>query len=120
MLSVNYGKRGGFGPSLVASEHDEWRRHRRIAGPSFSESNNRLVWESSIETILGYFNKWNRDGKGSTVKVDDFTEITTQIAYMVFTAAGMLVRCDPQLSLTTFIFSRLWYGRGLGWGSEDA
>ena len=119
MLSVNYGKRGGFGPSLVSSEHDEWRRHRRIAGPSFSESNNRLVWESSIEVILGYFSKWNRDGRGRIVKVDNFTEVTTQIAFMVFTSAGMLVECAPLL-LTTFVFSRLWYERGLGRRSGDA
>ena len=91
MLNVQYGKRGGFGPNLVASEHDEWRKHRRIAGPSFSESNNRLVWESSVEVALGYFNKWTRDGKGRIIKVDNFTEVTTQMAYMVFTAAGISV-----------------------------
>jgi cytochrome P450 len=77
-----------YGPSIVLSEHDEWRKHRRIAAPSFSESNNVLVWESTIDIILGYFTKWNRDGKGSIVKVSDFTEVTTQIAYMVFSAAG--------------------------------
>ena len=101
MLQVKYGKRGGFGPNLVSSEHEEWRKHRRIAGPSFSEKNNRLVWESSIEVILGYFNKWNRDGKGRVVKVNNFTEVTTQIAFMVFTMAGMPVECAPPLSLTT-------------------
>ena len=106
MLNVKYGKRGGFGPNLIASEHEEWRKHRRIAGPSFSEKNIRLVWESSIEVILGYFNKWNRDGKGSIVKVDDFTEVTTQIAYMVFTMAGMPFECAPLLSLTTLLTFR--------------
>jgi len=82
-------KKAGYGPSIVNTESDEWRKHRRIAGPSFTESNNVLVWESTIEIILGYFIKWNRDGKGSTVKVSNFTEITTQIAYMVFSTAGM-------------------------------
>lgn len=82
------------------SEHDEWRKHRRIAGPSFSESNNRLVWESSIEVILGYFNKRNRDCKGGIIKVDNFTQVTAQIAFMVFTAAGMSVKCASRISLT--------------------
>jgi len=62
--------------------------HRRIAGPGFSESNNVLVWESTIEIIMGYFTKWNQDGKGSIVKVSDFMEVTTQIALMVFSTAG--------------------------------
>ena len=78
----------GYGPNLANSEHDEWRRHRRIAGPSFNESNNVLVWESSIEIILGYFIKWNRNGKGSTINVSNFLEVTTQVTFMVFATAG--------------------------------
>ena len=81
-------KEVAYGPSIFVTEHDEWRKHRRIAAPSFTESNNVLVWESTIDTILGYFIKWNRDGKGSVVKVSDFTEVTTRIAYMVFSTAG--------------------------------
>jgi len=77
----------GYGPSLANSEHDEWRKHRRIAGPSFTESNSVLVWEASIEIILGYFIKWNQDGKGSTVKLSDSRNVTTQIAFMVFATA---------------------------------
>lgn len=79
----------GYGPSLANSEHDEWRKHRRIAGPSFTESNNILVWESAIEVILGYFLKWNRDGHGGNIKVSNFMEVTTQIAFMVFAIAGV-------------------------------
>jgi cytochrome P450 len=78
-----------YGPSIIAAaNHGDWRKHRRIVAPSFSESNNVLVWESTIDTILGYFTKWNRDGKGSVVKVSDFMEVTTQITYMVFSTAG--------------------------------
>jgi hypothetical protein len=77
-----------YGPSIGIAGYDEWRKHRRIAGPSFTESNNVLVWESTIEIMLGYFTKWNRDGKGSIVRVSDFTEVTTQITYMVFSTAG--------------------------------
>jgi cytochrome P450 len=82
------GQDAAYGPSIAVAEKEEWRKHRRIAGPSFSESNNVLVWESTVEIILGYFTKWNRDGKGSTVRVPDFTEVTTQVAYMVFSTAG--------------------------------
>ena len=77
-----------YGPSIAATEHDEARKHRRITGPSFTESNNVLVWESAVEVVLGYFIKWNRDGKGSTIRVSDFADVTTQIAFMVFATAG--------------------------------
>jgi len=49
---------------IAMTEHDEWRMHRRIAGPSFTEGNNALVWESTMGIVLGYFIKWNRDGRG--------------------------------------------------------
>ena len=78
-----------YGPNIFTTEHDEWRKHRRIAGPSFTERNTALVWESTIEATLGYFVRWNRDGKGSIVKVSDFMEVATQIALMVFSTAGM-------------------------------
>ena len=87
--SITDSQETGYGPNIVASEHNEWRKHRRIAGPSFTESNDVLVWESTIEIILGYFAKWTRDGKGSIVTVSDFTEVTTQIAFMVFSTAGV-------------------------------
>ena len=77
-----------YGPSLGMTGNDEWRKHKRIAGPSFTENNNALVWESTTEIIFGYFLKWNRDGKGSIVRVADFMEVTTQIAFMVFSTAG--------------------------------
>ena len=77
-----------YGPNLLMSEHDEWRKHRRIAMPSFTETNNALVWESTIEITLGYFIKWNQDGKGGIAKVSNFMEVTIQIAYMVFSTAG--------------------------------
>ena len=77
-----------YGPSIAISEHNDWRKHRRIAGPSFSEGNNALVWESTMKIVLGYFIKWNRDGKGDIVKVSDFTEVSRQIAFMVFSTAG--------------------------------
>jgi cytochrome P450 len=86
---VKAAQKVGYGPNLVTSEHEVWRKHRRIAAPSFTEGNNGLVWESTIEIILGYFIKWNRDGKGRTVKVPNLTEVTTQIAFMVFSTAGM-------------------------------
>jgi len=86
--NIKAGQEAAYGPSIGITEDDEWRKHRRIAGPSFTESNNALVWESTVELTLGYFIKWNRDGKGSIVKVSDFVEVATQLVFMVFSTAG--------------------------------
>ena len=107
-----------YGPNILTAGHNEWRKHRRIAGPTFTEGNNALVWESTIEIILGYFLKWNRDGKGNIVKVSDFMEVTTQIAFMVFSTAGMLATYPLGMNWTTDSDFRLRYQCGLGLGQE--
>lgn len=81
-------QQAAHGPSVSLCEEAEWRKHRRVAGPSFNEKNNALVWESTIAIVLGYFTKWNRDGKGSIVRVSDFTEVTKEISFMVLMTAG--------------------------------
>jgi hypothetical protein len=77
-----------FGPNILGSEGAEWRRHRRIASPSFNESNNRLVWDASIETVVGFFNKWIKEGNGATMTVKDVGMWTEQLALMIFCSAG--------------------------------
>lgn len=37
-----------YGKNLLTVEGKEWRRHRRITAPPFTENNNRLVWKESI------------------------------------------------------------------------
>ncbi|THU75460.1 hypothetical protein K435DRAFT_824717 [Dendrothele bispora CBS 962.96] len=43
-----------FGPNLVASEGEMWKKYRKICAPAFSERNNRLVWESSVRVISDF------------------------------------------------------------------
>lgn len=48
-----------WGGNIVASEHDEWKRYRKVAGPSFSEPNNRLVWDETVSIMTDLFeNVW--------------------------------------------------------------
>ena len=103
-----------YGPSIILTEDNDWRKHRKIVGPSFSEGNNALVWESTVKIILEYFIKWNRDGKGDIVKVCDFTDVAKKIAFMVFSIAGAYAtRLLSSLTQSNF---RLWHRCGLGLG----
>ena len=78
---VDRGTKVGFGPNLAGSQHEVWRQPLQIAGPSFTEGNDRLVWETTVQVVLDVFKKWNRDGKGSFVIIANFTDVTTQIVY---------------------------------------
>ena len=37
-----------FGKNVVSTEGQNWRHHRRITSPPFTEKNNHLVWLESL------------------------------------------------------------------------
>ncbi|EKM52717.1 uncharacterized protein PHACADRAFT_149600 [Phanerochaete carnosa HHB-10118-sp] len=53
-----------FGGNIIASEGDEWKRHRKVAAPPFSERNNRLVWDETVKIANVFFeNVWGPQKK---------------------------------------------------------
>nr|BAL05138.1 cytochrome P450 [Phanerodontia chrysosporium] len=76
-----------FGGNIIASEGDEWKRHRKIAAPAFSEHNNRLVWNETAKIVCGFFeNVW---GSQAEVYVDDVVQsLTLPMALHVISIAG--------------------------------
>jgi len=49
-----------FGKSiLTAEEGNEWRRHRKVVGPSFSEKSNKLVFKESLQQATRMMDMWN-------------------------------------------------------------
>ena len=77
-----------FGSNIIATEGEEWRRHRKIVARSFGETNNRLVWEETIRIVLDLFTHWDRQGNGGEINVPSVKEITREIAIMVISIAG--------------------------------
>ncbi|KAI0642624.1 cytochrome P450 [Trametes meyenii] len=75
-----------FGPNLVASENDEWKRQRRLVAPAFSERNNKLVWDETVRILYDLFdNVW---GDTDTVDVADIKDLTVPITLLVIGVAG--------------------------------
>ncbi|KAI0819401.1 cytochrome P450 [Trametes gibbosa] len=75
-----------FGPNLVASEGDEWKRQRRLVAPAFSERNNKLVWDETVRILHDLFdNVW---GPRDTVLIDNATDLTVPITLLVIGVAG--------------------------------
>ncbi|KAJ3484829.1 hypothetical protein NLI96_g5370 [Meripilus lineatus] len=75
-----------FGDNVVASEHDQWKRHRKISAPAFTEPNNKLVWHETIHVINDLFdNVWgNRD----EIAVDHIREVFMPTTLFVISAAA--------------------------------
>ncbi|TEB38356.1 cytochrome P450 [Coprinellus micaceus] len=81
-----YGALAFFGGNIVVSEGDEWKKYRKVAAPAFSEKNNRLVWEETVQIVEDLFTDvW---GDQKTVTVDHCIDITLPLALFVIGAAG--------------------------------
>jgi cytochrome P450 len=83
-----------YGPSILTTEHEDWRRHRRVVAPAFSEKSNSLVWKESLRQGLGMVEVWSKlEGNTSgTMKVEDTAPYTATMALHVISAAGFGVR----------------------------
>ena len=44
-----------YGPSVLTTEGETWKRHRSVCNPAFSEDNLRLVAKSTSETLNHMF-----------------------------------------------------------------
>jgi len=79
-----------FGPSILTTEGEEWKRHRKIVAPAFSEKSNSLVWRESLRQGLEMVEVWSKlEGNTSgTMKVDDTAPYTANMALHVISAAG--------------------------------
>lgn len=75
-----------FGSNIVVTEADEWKRHRKISAPSFSERNNRLVWDETINIVKELSDDVWR-GKNE-VTMDNIVDLTVPIALFVIGVAG--------------------------------
>lgn len=85
-----------FGRSMLTQEGLEWRRHRRVVGPSFSEKSNKLVFEESLRQAESMMDLWGSQGKNteSNMRVENTAVDAATLSLHVICAAGFGV---PQL-----------------------
>ena len=69
-------------------EHDEWRKHRKVASPAFSERNSALVFQETTRITLNLFQMWKEQGKGDVVAIPNMTDTTFELALQVIASAA--------------------------------
>lgn len=79
-----------FGRSIVSVEGQDWRRHRKVVGPSFSEKSNKLVFEESLRQARGMMELWASQGSNTLadIKVENTAVDTADLSLHVICAAG--------------------------------
>lgn len=75
---------------MLSQEGHEWKRHRRIVAPSFSEKSNRMVFEESVKQAEGMMAFWKGKGNNDTqvMRVDNAAEDAATLSLHVISAAG--------------------------------
>jgi cytochrome P450 len=79
-----------FGKSIVTVEGQDWRRHRKVVGPSFSERSNKLVFEESLRQARAIVEFWAAQGSNTIddVKVKNTAPDLATLSLHVICAAG--------------------------------
>jgi cytochrome P450 len=85
-----------FGKNILTTEGSEWRRHRKIVGPSFSEKSNKLVFEESLRQAESMLEFWisKQGNMRREVRVSETAADLATLNVNVICAAGFGV---PQL-----------------------
>ncbi|KAJ1340358.1 hypothetical protein BSLG_005060 [Batrachochytrium salamandrivorans] len=94
-----------FGSNVVTTEHAEWRRHRKIVAPQFSERNNMYVHRQTVQTVHDMFRSWQTGIHGATANTEhelhiNVSEDMAKLALYVISGAGFGMRLDWDTSNT--------------------
>ncbi|KAI9648080.1 hypothetical protein NHQ30_002709 [Ciborinia camelliae] len=79
-----------FGKSILTTEKEEWKRHKKVVAPAFSEKNNVLVWRETIKQTNGMLKFWSRT-KGSddeNLKVENTAPDTAVLTLHIISVAA--------------------------------
>jgi hypothetical protein len=79
-----------YGDNVVTVEGPDWRRHRKIVAPAFSEKSNALAWEQSLNQARGMLKFWARiEGNNlEELKIQDTSVDTATLTLHVLSGTG--------------------------------
>jgi cytochrome P450 len=103
-----------FGRSILTSEGLEWKRHKRVVGPSFSEKSNRLVFEESLRQVEGMLDVWVSRGSNTKqeMRIERLAVDTATLSFHVICAAGFGGSYCLSLLHCSCTLYRAWENRG--------
>ncbi|KJX92880.1 cytochrome p450 like protein [Zymoseptoria brevis] len=81
-----------FGKNVVSTEGANWRHHRKITSPPFSEKNNVLVWKESLTQAECMMTEWVGTGSDESKAVWSVASETMRLSLHIISRAGFGVR----------------------------
>ncbi|CCL98273.1 uncharacterized protein FIBRA_00267 [Fibroporia radiculosa] len=104
-----------YGSNIVVTEADEWKRHRKISAPSFSERNNRLVWDESVRVVEELCHDvWS--GK-DVIELDNIVDLTVPVGHLISSHSDDFSEV-LHAKMALFIIGVAGFGRRMSWKEE--
>ncbi|KAF9263951.1 cytochrome P450 [Marasmius fiardii PR-910] len=74
-----------FGPSVLSTEGDEWKKYKKIVKPAFTDKNIRMGWNETVRVMNDLFEEeW---GAKDVVNVSSSLDLSLSMALYVLSAA---------------------------------
>ncbi|KAI0030490.1 614/534 cytochrome P450 [Vararia minispora EC-137] len=81
-----YGVLKLFGTNVVTTEGNEWKKHRKVAAPAFTEKNYRMVWDETARIMQDLLdNEWKR---APEIQVNNAIDLAVPITLYIIASAG--------------------------------
>ena len=80
-----------YGPNLISTEGDEWRRHLGVTGPAFNDSNYTLAWSETRRIMFEWFEELDNNpltAPSMYGKIIDVKEAMTRATLLIISSAG--------------------------------
>ena len=77
-----------FGMNVVVTEGADWRHHRKIVSPPFTEKNNHLVWKESLDQAQAMASSWFAPGKDRSKTIRTLADDAMRLSLHIISRAG--------------------------------
>ncbi|KAK8908431.1 hypothetical protein QC760_002809 [Botrytis cinerea] len=90
-----------YGKNILTTERDEWKRHKKVVAPAFSEKSYAVVWKETMKQAHGMLRHWSgaKNSNEDSLEVKDTAPDTAVLGLHVISGAA--------------------YGISQGWEGDD-
>lgn len=79
-----------YGKNILTTEKDEWKRHKKVVAPAFSERSYAVVWKETMNQAYGMLKHWSgaKDSNEENLEVKDTAPDTAVLGLHVISGAA--------------------------------
>ncbi|KAF4625080.1 hypothetical protein G7Y89_g13089 [Cudoniella acicularis] len=81
-----------FGRNVITTEGGDWKRHRKVSSPGFSEKNNALVFAEACSQAEGMLLKWLGPGGVGNITLKEVPSDTLRLTLHIISSIGFGVQ----------------------------